>query len=261
VKFEPLADELRYFALQRGDIDVLGHTTWTMSRDTSFGLNLTAVSYYDGQGFLVRKRLGIASALELSQATICVAKGEMREVNARSFFRVKGMPVELLSFDSEADAVRAYQSERCAVLSAEASHLYALRLSLPDPDAHMVLPEIVSKEPLGPAVRQGDAQWFNIVKWALYAMIDAEELGIGSGNVDEQRSSTNGDVRRLLGLDGEIGGDIGLDRDWAHRIVRQIGNYGEAFERNLGQGSALKIPRGINALWTRGGILYAPPVR
>lgn len=261
VEYVSLPEDERVASLLRGDIDVLAHIAWTLTRDSAPGLNFAAVTYHDGQGFLVRRKFGIASALELSQASICVEKGETRIADIGDFFKRRQMPVEVLSFDTAAEAIRAYEAERCGVLSANALHLHALRLTLAQPEAHLVLPEIVSKEPLGPAVRQDDGVWFDLVRWTVYVMIDAEELGVTSGNVDDMRASANPRIRRLLGVDGDIGRHVGLDKEWAYRVVKQVGNYGEVYERNLGQGSALKIARGYNALWRQGGILYAPPVR
>lgn len=262
IKLVPVETKAWAKPLLAGDVDLLASTTsWTMSSDTGRGLSFPAVTYYDGQRFLVSKRLGIASALELSQATVCIVSGNPAEHNVADFFRSRKMPFEPLAFDTSDDALRAYEAERCGALVSDTSHLHAVRLKLAHPDDHIMLPEIISKEPLGPVVRQGDAPWFDLVKWSVFALINAEELGVTSANVDEMTKSANPEVKRLLGLDGSYGQKIGLDNRWAYRIIKQVGNYGEVFERNLGKGSNLKIARGINALWNSGGILYAPPIR
>jgi general L-amino acid transport system substrate-binding protein len=262
VKFIPLSAKDRFTALQSGEIDVLARNgTWTESREAELGLLWTGVNYYDGQGFMVRKKLNVSSALELSGASICVQQGTTTELNMADFFRSKGMTYEAVAFADINEAVKAYDSGRCDAYTTDASGLYASRLKLVNPDEHIVLPEIISKEPLGPAVRQGDDQWFNLVKWTHFAMVDAEELGVTKGNVDEQTKSANPEVRRLLGAEGDFGKGLGLTKDWAYRIIKAVGNYGEVFNRNVGDGSPLKIKRGLNALWSQGGIQYAPPVR
>lgn len=262
IKFIPLTATERFTALQSGEIDILSrNTTWTMTRDTALGLNFTGVTYYDGQGFMVRKKLGIASVLELSGSTICTQAGTTTEMNVSDFFDSKNMPYRLLTFAKTEETVRAYESGQCDAFTADASQLYSVRLKLSKPDTHMVLPEIISKEPLGPVVRQGDDQWFNLVKWTVFALINAEEHGINRANVDEMRSSSNPDILRLLGVEGDLGKKLGLDNDWAVRLISAVGNYGEIFDRNVGKGSPLNIARGINRLWNQGGILYAPPVR
>ncbi len=262
VKFTPLSAKERFTALQSGEVDVLSrNTTWTMSRDTALGLNFAGVNYYDGQGFMVRKSLGVTSALELSGASVCTNTGTTTELNVADYFRAKKMEYEIVAFEKADEVVSAYDSGRCDVYTTDASGLYAQRLKLTNPDEHVVLPEIISKEPLGPVVRQGDDDWFNIVKWTHFAMVNAEELGITSANVDEMKESDNPSIKRLLGTEGEFGGAIGLGNDWAYQIIKQVGNYGEVFNANVGPDTDLGIARGTNALWSDGGLQYAPPIR
>ncbi|MEZ5788538.1 MAG: amino acid ABC transporter substrate-binding protein [Xanthobacteraceae bacterium] len=262
VKFVPLTAKDRFTALQSGDVDVLvRNTTWTLSRDTQLGLNATGVNYYDGQGFITRKGLKVNSALELNDAAVCVQQGTTTELNLTDYFRANKMRLKTVTFATLDEAIKAYDTGRCDVFTADASALYGVRLRLAKPDEHVVLPEIISKEPLGPFVRQGDDQWFDIVRWVLFAMMNAEEFGITKANVDEQAKSANPEIKRLLGTEGNFGEQLGLDKDWVQRIIKHVGNYGEVFERNVGQGSPLKISRGLNNLWTKGGIQYAPPVR
>ncbi|MBA5776429.1 amino acid ABC transporter substrate-binding protein [Stappia sp. F7233] len=262
VKFTPLSAKERFTALQSGEIDVLSrNTTWTMSRDTQLGLNFAGVTYYDGQGFMVRKSLGVTSALELSGATVCTQTGTTTELNVADYFRANNMPYEIVAFEKNDEVVQAYDAGRCDVFTTDASGLYAERLKLTNPGDHQVLPEIISKEPLGPVVQQGDDQWFNVTKWVYFALINAEEAGVNSANVDEMKSSEDPNVKRLLGTEGAFGEAIGLSNDWAYRVVKHVGNYGEIFERNVGPDTPLGIARGLNALWSKGGIQYAPPVR
>jgi general L-amino acid transport system substrate-binding protein len=262
VKFVSLTGKDRFTALQSGEVDLLArNTTWTSSRDTALGLNFTAVSYYDGQGFMVRKGLKVNSALELDGAAVCVGQGTTTELNLADYFRANNMKLKTVAFATNDETVKSYEAGRCDVFTADGSALYGERMRLADPNDHMVLPEVISKEPLSPAVRHGDDQWFDIVKWVHYAMLTAEELGLGSKNIDEGPASDQPDVKRLLGSEGNYGEQLGLTKDWAVRIVKHVGNYGEVFERNLGQGSPLKIARGLNALWTKGGLQYAPPIR
>ncbi|MGF1692950.1 amino acid ABC transporter substrate-binding protein [Photobacterium kagoshimensis] len=262
VKYIPLTAKERFTALQSGEIDVLSrNTTWTLHRDTSLGLNFAGVSYYDGQGFMVKKDLGVSSAKELDGAAICVQSGTTTELNLADYFRVNGMKYNPVVFDTAPQTSAGFDSGRCDVLTTDQSGLYALRLNLKDPGSAVVLPEIISKEPLGPVVRQGDDQWFNIVKWTLNAMINAEEFGVTSTNVDEMKKSNDPNIRRLIGLDGPKGKGLGLRDDWGYQIVKQVGNYGESFERTIGESSPLEIKRGLNALWKDGGILYAAPIR
>ncbi len=262
VKFSPLSAKERFTALQSGEIDVLSrNTTWTMSRDTQLGLNFAGVNYYDGQGFMVRTSMNINSALELSGASVCTNTGTTTELNVADYFRANNMEYELVAFEKADEVVAAYDAGRCDVFTTDQSGLYAERLKLKNPGEHKVLPEIISKEPLGPVVRQGDDQWFNIVKWTHFAMITAEELGVTQANVDEMKASENPEIKRLLGAEGDFGASIGLGADWAYSIVKSVGNYGEAFERNVGPNTPLAIARGINALWSKGGLQYAPPIR
>jgi general L-amino acid transport system substrate-binding protein len=262
VKFVPLTAKERFTALQSGEIDVLSrNTTWTATRDTSLGLNFVGVNYYDGQGFMVMKELGVSSATELSGASVCIQSGTTTELNLADYFRLKGMEYSSVVFDTSDQTVQGFEAGRCDVLTSDQSQLYALRTKLPDPTAAVVLPEVISKEPLGPVVRQGDDEWFNIVKWSLFAMINAEEFGITSANVDEMKASTDPNVGRLLGTQDELGPQMGLGKEWAYNIVKQVGNYSEVFEATVGMGSPLEIARGLNALWSQGGIMYAPPAR
>jgi general L-amino acid transport system substrate-binding protein len=262
VKFVPLTAKDRFTALQSNEVDVLArNTTWTSSRDTSLGLNFTAVNYYDGQGFIVRKALKVNSALELNDAAVCVQQGTTTELNLADYFRANKMKLKTVTFATSTEAVKAYDAGRCDAYTTDASGLAGERLRLANANDHVILPEIISKEPLGPVVRHGDDQWLDIVKWTHYAMVTAEELGVTRANVDDQMKSENPDVKRLLGSEGGHGEALGLTNDWAYRIIKHVGNYGEAFERNVGQGSQLKIGRGLNALWTKGGLQYAPPVR
>jgi len=262
VKFVPLSAKDRFTALQSGEVDVLArNTTWTSSRDTSLGLNFTGVNYYDGQGFMVRKSLKVNSALELNGAAICVQQGTTTELNLADYFAASKMQLKTVTFATANEAVKAYDAGRCDAYTTDASALYAERLRVANPEDHVILPEIISKEPLSPAVRHGDDQWFDVVKWTLFAMINAEELAIDSKTLDEALKSTNPEIKRFVGTEGNFGEQLGLTKDWAVRIVKLVGNYGESFERNVGQGSPLKIERGLNKLWTKGGIQYAPPIR
>lgn len=262
VKFTPLSAKERFTALQSGDVDVLSrNTTWTMSRDTALGLNFSVVNYYDGQGFMVRKDMGINSALQLSGASICTNTGTTTELNVADYFRANKMEYELVAFEKADEVVAAYDAGRCDVYTTDQSGLYAQRLKLTDPAAHVVLPEIISKEPLGPVVRQGDDQWLNIIKWTHFAMLNAEELGVTSANVDEMKNSDNPSIKRLLGTEGEFGGAIGLSNDWAYNIIKEVGNYAETFDKNVGPDTSLGIARGVNAQWNAGGLQYGPPIR
>ncbi|ASW06505.1 MULTISPECIES: amino acid ABC transporter substrate-binding protein [unclassified Rhizobium] len=264
VKYTPLSAKDRFTALQSGEIDVLSrNTTWTINRDTALGLKFRPVTYYDGQGFMVRKELNVKSALELSGAAVCVQSGTTTELNLADYFKTNNLQYNPVVFDKLEEVNTAYDSGRCDVYTTDQSGLYALRLTLKNPDDNVVLPEIISKEPLGPAVRQGDDQWFNIVSWTAYALVNAEEFGITQKNVDEMKNSANPDIKRFLGAEqgSTIGTDLGLTNDWAYNIIKGVGNYGEVFDRNIGAGSPLKIARGLNALWSKGGIQYAPPVR
>ena len=263
VKYSPLTAKERFTALQSGEIDMLPrNTTWTLTRDTSLGLNFTGVNYYDGQGFLVNRNLGVKSALEMDGASFCIQAGTTTELNLADYFRTNKMSYTPITFDTSDQTIKAFEAGRCDALTSDQSQLYALRIKLQDPGSAIVLPEVISKEPLGPVVRQGDDEWFNIVRWMLFAMINAEELGVSSQNVDQVKATTTDpNVRRLLGLEGVKGEWMGLPDDWGYNVIKLVGNYGEVFERNVGKGSPLGIERGLNALWSKGGIQYAPPVR
>jgi len=262
VKFVPLSAKDRFTALQSGEIDLLSrNTTWTLSRDTTLGANFTGVTYYDGQGFLVKKSLKVNSALELNSASVCVQTGTTTEQNLADYFKGNNMKYEVIAFGSNDEAVKAYESGRCDVFTTDVSGLYADRLKLSNPADHAVLPEVISKEPLGPMVRHGDDQWFDLVKWVLFAMVDAEELGVTQKNVDDMAKSDKPELKRAFGTDGNLGEQLGVTKDWVIRIVKGVGNYGEVFDRNVGAGSKLGIARGLNQLWTKGGIQYAPPIR
>ena len=252
----------RFTALQSGEIDLLSrNTTWTMSRDTQLGLNFAGVNYYDGQGFMIRTSMDINSALELSGASVCTNTGTTTELNVADYFRANNMEYELVAFEKADEVVAAYDAGRCDVYTTDQSGLYAQRLKLTNPGEHKVLPEIISKEPLGPVVRQGDDQWFNIVKWVHIATVNAEELGVTMDNVDEMKDGDNPAVKRLLGTEGEFGDSIGLGNDWAYNAIKAVGNYGEIFDRNVGPDTPLGIARGVNALWSKGGLMYGPPIR
>ncbi len=266
VKFTPTNAKERFTALQSGEIDLLArNTTWTLSRDTGLGFNFAGVNYYDGQGFMInaKKITGVNSALQLSGASVCVQTGTTTELNLADYFTANNLQYSPVVFEKLDEVNAAYDAGRCDVYTTDQSGLYSIRLGLSAPDDHVVLPEIISKEPLGPAVRQGDDQWFDIVKWTLNAMILAEEYGITQANVEEMKSSPNPDIKRMLGQEegSKLGAELGLSEDWVVNVVKAVGNYGESFERNVGSGSPLKIARGINALWTKGGLQYAMPLR
>jgi general L-amino acid transport system substrate-binding protein len=262
VQFKPLTAKERFTALSSGEIDMLSRvTTWTHTRDTSLGINFAGVNYYDGTSFMVDKALGVSSAKELDGANACIQAGTSTELAIADFFRINNISYKAVTFDT-ADQTRAgFESGRCDFLTSDGSQLAALRVGMADPASKIILPEVISKEPLGPAVRQGDDQWFNIVKWSLNAMIEAEEQGVTTSNADDMKANGTPANKRLLGSEGELGTNMGLDNDWAYRIITQVGNYGESFDRNLGMGSPLKLPRGLNASWRDGGILYAPAMR
>jgi general L-amino acid transport system substrate-binding protein len=263
VKFTPLTSKERFTALQSGEVDVLSrNTTWTLNRDSALGLDFTAVTYYDGQGFMVPKSLGVKSALELDGASVCVQTGTTTELNLADYFRANNMSFTPVVFERPDEARTAYEQGRCDAYTTDASGLYAQRTGLANPDDHIVLPEIISKEPLGPVVRHGDNEWGDVVRWTLYAMLEAEEFGVTSQNVDDMKAnSTNPGVRRLLGVEGEMGQGLGVPNDWGYQIIKQVGNYGEIFERNVGMSTPLQIERGLNAQWKDGGLQYAMPVR
>jgi len=262
VKFSPLSAKDRFEALRSREIDVLArNTTWTSSRDTSLGLNFAAVNYYDGQGFMVRKALKVNSALELNGASVCTQTGTTTELNLADYFRANNMKYEVIAFATADETVKAYEGGRCDAFTTDVSQLYSEKLKLANSNDHVILPEVISKEPLGPAVRHGDDQWFDVVKWVHYAMLNAEELGVSQKTIDEALKSSLPEIKRLVGTEGNYGEQLGLTKDWVVRIVKHVGNYGESFDRNVGTGSKLGISRGLNRLWTKGGIQYAPPIR
>ena len=252
----------RFTKLNAGEGDVLWrNTTITFSRDVSVKLRFLGVNYYDGQGFMVNKSLGVKSAKELDGASVCIQTGTTTELNLADFFSSNNMSYEAVTIETNDEARQNYEAGRCDIYTTDASGLASTRSSLPNPNDHMVLPEIISKEPLGPAVRQGDDAWADIITWVLAATITAEELGVNSSNVDQMRNSNNPEIRRMLGTDGSQGAELGLSNDWAYQIIKQVGNYSEIFERNIGVNTPLGISRGLNALWTKGGLLYSPPFR
>jgi general L-amino acid transport system substrate-binding protein len=263
VKYTPLSAKERFTALQSGEIDLLSrNTSWTLQRDTALGLAFVGVNYYDGQGFLIRKKATVASVQELGGATLCTQTGTTTELNIADYFRARGLKYSILVYEKNDEVVAAYEAGRCDVMSADQSGLYAARLKLKNPEDHVVLPELISKEPLGPAVRHGDDKWADVVRWSLYALFEAEELGITQEQVESLRQTTQSPtIKRFLGVEGNLGKDLGLSNDWAFKIIKQVGNYGEIFDRNLGEKSPLKILRGQNALWNKGGLHYAIPFR
>lgn len=263
VKYTPLSAKERFTALQSGEIDILSrNTTWTLVRDTALGLNFAGVNYYDGQGFMVRKDLGVKSAKELAGAAVCVNIGTTTELNMADFFRANNMDYKPVVFEKADEVVAAYDSGRCDVYTTDRSALAAQRLKLKNKDAHMVLPETISKEPLGPVVRHGDDQWLDIVKWSLYLMVEAEENGVNQANVDDLKANTKDPIqRRILGVEGDLGKNLGVGNDWGYQIVKQVGNYGDVYDKHVGPSTAVGLARGVNALWTDGGLQYAMPVR
>ena len=261
VRFTPLSAKTRFTALTSGEVDVLSrNTTWTMSRDTDFG-EFIGVNYYDGQGFMVPTALEVSSATELDGAAVCTNTGTTTELNVADYFRAQGMKYTVVAFEKADEVVAAYDAGRCDVYTTDRSGLAAQRGKLADPDAHVVLPEIISKEPLGPLVRSGDAEWGDIARWTLNCMINAEEAGITSENVEDMKSSEDPNVQRILGADGDLGSKIGLPNDFCANVVSMVGNYGESYEANVGPETELGLERGLNALWTDGGVMYAPPMR
>lgn len=262
VKYVPLTAKERFTALQSGEIDLLARsTTWTLTRDASLGLNFVGVNYYDGQGFLVNKGIGVNSAKELDGATVCIQAGTTTELNVTDYFKANKMTYKPITYDTSGQTIEGFKSGRCDVVSSDASQLYGLVLKVQDPNSVKVLPEIISKEPLGPVVRQGDDKWFNIVKWSHIAMLNGEEFGLTSKNIDSMLKTENPDIQRFLGINGEAGKMLGIDDKWAYNIIKNVGNYGEAFDRNVGMGSPLKIERGLNKLWNDGGLQYGAPIR
>ncbi|MCX7646781.1 MAG: amino acid ABC transporter substrate-binding protein [Rhodobacteraceae bacterium] len=263
VRFVPTTGETRFTALASGEVDVLiRNSTWTFSRDTELAFDFVAVNYYDGQGFMVKKDLGVASAKELDGATVCIQTGTTTELNLADFFKANNMTYTPVNVQDDSQAQQQYLAGACDAYTTDASGLAASRATMADPENHIILPEIISKEPLGPVVRHGDNNWGDIVRWTFYALVTAEEKGITAANVEEvAASSTDPEVRRLLGVEGDMGAKIGLDNEFAKRAIAAVGNYGEIFEANIGEATPIGLARGLNALWTQGGLQYAPPFR
>ena len=262
VEFVPETAKTRLNALQNGEIDVLSrNTTWTLSRESAHDILFAGIAYYDGQGFMVKRSLGVGSAADLSSKSICVQQDTTTELNLADFFHGRGLPYTPKAFPTAEEAEQGYLDGKCGAYTSDASALFVIRAAMADPESNVILPQIISKEPLGPAVRQGDDRWFEIVRWTLDAMIDAEEMGVSQANVDAMAKSDNPRVKRLIGAEGNFGQGLGLTADWAYRILKTVGNYGDVFARNLGDGSRLKMKRGLNAPWTAGGLLYAAPVQ
>lgn len=262
VRYTPLTSQERFAALSAGEIDVLSRTTtWTMSRDTDLGISFIGTMYYDGQGFMVRKADEIASAMDLSGAAICIESGTTTELNAADYFAANNLEFNVVVFTDQDEVVKAFEDGRCDVYTTDASALAAERSKFANPDDYIILPEIISKEPLGPVVRQGDPTWFNIARWTYFALLEAEELGVTQANVDEMLGADNPSIKRLLGVEGDFGAPIGLTADWAYRIIKHVGNYGESFDRHVGPATQIGLERGLNALWKDGGLQYAPPIR
>ncbi|MBO9590849.1 amino acid ABC transporter substrate-binding protein [Devosia sp.] len=262
VRYTSLTSQERFTALSAGEVDVLSRTTtWTMSRDTQLGISFVGTMFYDGQGFMVRKADGIESALDLSGAAICIESGTTTELNAADYFAANGMEFNTVVFVDQDEVVKAYEDGRCDVYTTDSSALAAERSKFANPDDHIILPEIISKEPLGPVVRAGDTQWFNLARWTYFALLEAEELGVTSANVDEMLGSDNPAIKRLLGVEGDFGTPLGVTKDWAYQIIKTVGNYAESYERNVGPSTPIGLERGLNALWKDGGIQYAPPIR
>jgi general L-amino acid transport system substrate-binding protein len=263
VEFVPLSAQARFEALKSGQVDVLArNTTWTMERETKWPFRFVGISYHDGQGFMMKTLMGVTSVFNMSSAAICFVNGTTTQANVDDFFKERDMSYTALGFNTSDEAIKAYEEGKCDAYTADQSQLYSVRLRLAKPDDNLILPEVISKEPLGPVVRTGDDQWFNIARWTLFAIINAEELDLRQPNIDdEMKNSKKATIRRLLGAEGTFGTDLGLDKDWAARAIKATGNYAEIFERNLGLASGLNIDRGLNALWSNNGILYAPPVR
>ncbi|KRA99843.1 hypothetical protein ASD83_04940 [Devosia sp. Root685] len=262
VRYTSLTSQERFTALSAGEVDVLSRTTtWTMSRDTQLGISFVGTMFYDGQGFMVRKADGIESALDLSGAAICIESGTTTELNAADYFAANSMEFNTVVFVDQDEVVKAYEDGRCDVYTTDSSALAAERSKFANPDDHIILPEIISKEPLGPVVRAGDTQWFNLARWTYFALLEAEELGVTSANVDEMLGSDNPAIKRLLGVEGDFGTPLGVTKDWAYQIIKSVGNYAESYDRNVGPATPIGLERGLNALWKDGGIQYAPPIR
>jgi general L-amino acid transport system substrate-binding protein len=262
VKFVPTTAKERFTALQSGEVDLLArNTTWTMSRDVQLGFDFVGVNFYDGQGFMVPKKLGVKSAKELKGATVCTQTGTTTELNLADFFKANNMQYKVVSFEKNDEVLAAYDSGRCDVFTTDRSGLAADRTKLKVPNDHVILPEVISKEPLGPLVRHGDNNWGDIVRWAFFAMVNAEELGVTSKNVDQMKGSSNPEIKRMLGVEGDFGKQLGVDNAWAYNIIKLVGNYAESYERNVGPNTPIGLARGVNDLWTKGGLQYAPPIR
>jgi general L-amino acid transport system substrate-binding protein len=262
IKFVPTTPQMRFVVVQTGEVDMLArNATYTMSRDTSAGMSWPIINYFDGQGFMVRKSLGVTEAKGLNGASICVTQGTTTELNLADFFRANKLKYEIIGFATNEEGVKALEAGRCDAFTTDTSGLAAERLKFSKPDDFVILPTLISREPLGPAVKRGDESWFNLVKWTHYAMLNAEELGVTKANVDEMLKSGNPEIKRLLGTEGKFGEGLGLTNDWAYRVIKHVGNYGESFERNVGGGSKLQLKRGLNDLASRGGLQYPHPIR
>jgi general L-amino acid transport system substrate-binding protein len=262
IKFVPTTPQMRFVVVQTGEVDMLArNATYTMSRDTSAGMSWPIINYFDGQGFMVRKSLGVTEAKGLNGASICVTQGTTTELNLADFFRANKLKYEIIGFATNEEGVKALEAGRCDAFTTDTSGLAAERLKFSKPDDFVILPTLISREPLGPAVKRGDESWFNLVKWTHYAMLNAEELGVTKANVDEMLKSGNPEIKRLLGTEGKFGEGLGLTNDWAYRVIKHVGNYGESFERNVGSGSKLQLKRGLNDLASRGGLQYPHPIR
>jgi general L-amino acid transport system substrate-binding protein len=260
IRFTPLTAQQRFTALQSGEVDILSrNTTWTLTRDTSLGLNFVGINFYDGQGFMVTKKRKVKSATQLDGAAVCVQPGTTTELNLADYFRANNMKFKPVVIEKLEEVLNAYFAGRCDVYTTDVSGLIAARVSrAANATDHVILPEVISKEPFGPAVRHGDDHWFDVVKWSLFAMIEAEELGLTSKNIDQQAKNATPVIQRFVGAKGEFGKMLGLDNRWAYNIIKQVGNYGESFDRHL---TPLGVDRGMNKLWNRGGLMYAPPIR
>jgi general L-amino acid transport system substrate-binding protein len=260
VRYTPLTAQQRFTALQSGEVDILSrNTTWTITRDTSLGLNFVGINYYDGQGFMVHRRLNVKSAKQLNGATVCVQPGTTTELNLSDYFRSNKMTFKPVVIEKLDEVLNAYFAGRCDVYTTDHSGLISTRATrAPKPEEHVILPEIISKEPLGPAVRHGDDRWFDVVKWSMFAMVEAEEMGLSTKTIDKEAASTNPNIQRFVGATGDIGKMLGIDNKWALNIIKQVGNYGESFDTNL---KPLGFERGLNRLWNQGGLMYAPPIR
>ncbi len=262
IKFVPTTPQMRFVVVQSGEVDMLArNATYTMSRDTTAGMAWPIINYFDGQGFMVKKSLGVTEAKGLNGASICVTQGTTTELNLADFFRANKLKYEIIGFSTNEEGVKALEAGRCDAFTTDSSGLAAERLKFAKPDDFTILPTLISREPLGPAVKRGDESWFTLVKWAHYAMLNAEEFGMTKANVDEMLKSPNPEIKRLLGVEGKFGEGLGLSNDWAYRIIKHVGNYGESFERNVGMGSRLQLKRGLNALASQGGLQYPHPIR